>query len=230
MAEVLRPVFPTLQEMLKVEGERYIAFEWIGQENYLGERVVRDGKRTRGRHFTSADAVVMFKRTDGKHQTVLIEWKYAEAYGRESLKISKSGTDRTAIYRSLFTRDDCPINKDVLTDFDALFYAPFYQLMRQQLLAHEMEQAKELGTASVCVLHIAPDHNTDYRRVTSPELAALGETVTDVWQQLVRPPGRFISVSTEQLFGRLSVEQLPEMRGWLEYIHARYRWVKQSKG
>jgi hypothetical protein len=230
LAEVLQPIFPTLREMLPIENGLYVAFEWIGQENYLGEKISRNGKRTRGANFTSADSVVMFERTDGKRQIALIEWKYTESYGSVSLKIAKSGTDRTSIYMPLFTRDDCPIKKELLPHFDTLFYEPFYQLMRQQFLAHEMERAQELNADIVCVLHIAPDRNVDFRRVTSPELAHLGETVTDIWKKLVLPSDRFISVNTERLFGSLSVEQLSEMRAWLEYINARYTWVRQGAG
>lgn len=228
LAEVMRPIFPAIREMLPMENRQYVAFEWIGQENYLGEKISRNGKRTRGANFTSADAAIMFERTDGKRQVALIEWKYTESYGGASLKIAKSGTDRTSIYRPLFARDNCPIKRELLPRFDALFYEPFYQLMRQQLLAHEMERAKELGADIVCVLHIAPDHNTDFRRVTSPELAPLGETATDVWKKLVRPRGRFLSVSAEQLFSNLSFEQLPEMRAWLEYIGTRYTWIRSG--
>ena len=226
LAEVLRPVFPAIREMLPIENGQYIACEWIGQENYLGEKISRNGKRTRGANFTSTDAAVMFEQTDGKQQIVLIEWKYTESYGGTSLKIAKRGTDRTSIYKPLFRRDDCPIDKDLLPDFDSLFYEPFYQFMRQQFLAHEMERAQELGANTVSVLHIAPARNTDFRKVTSSKLETLGETATEVWKKLVRFRGRFISVSTEQLFGNLTPGQLPEMRAWLEYIGMRYTWIR----
>jgi hypothetical protein len=226
LAEVLRPIFPGLCEMLPVENGQYVAFEWIGQENYLGERISRNGKRTRGANFTSADAAVLFERSDEKRQMVLIEWKYTESYGSVSLKVAQSGTDRTEIYKSLYLRDDCPFNKDLLPSFDSLFYEPFYQLMRQQFLAHEMEKAHELGADVVSVLHIAPAQNTDFHRITSLELSNLGEAVIDVWTKLVRTAGRFVSVSTERLFGNLSAEQLPEMQTWIEYVGKRYAWVQ----
>jgi len=228
LADLLRPVFPDLARMLRIENGQYVAFEWIGAENYLHEKVSRNGKRTRGANFTSADAAVMFERNDGKRQIVLIEWKYTEAYynRKDSLAIAKkSGTDRREIYRPLFDSRDCPLNKDVLPSFDALFYEPFYQLMRQQFLAHEMEKAQELGADVVSVLHIEPVHNTDFQRVTSPYLVRLGETVTGVWQQLVTAPDRFTSVSTEALFGGLVANSVPEMQAWADYIRARYPWV-----
>ncbi len=226
LAEVLRPVFPAIRKMLPIENGQYIACEWIGRENYLGEKVSRNGKRTRGANCTSADAAVMFEQTDGKRQIVLIEWKYTESYGGTSLTIAKSGTDRTTIYKPLFERDECPIDRNLLPSFDSLFYEPFYQLMRQQFLAYEMERAQELGANTVSVLHIAPASNTDFHKVTSPQLEPLGETPTSIWKKLARPRDRFISVSTEQLFGKLSGDQLPGMQAWLDYVFIRYAWVQ----
>ncbi len=226
LAEILRPIFPNLQEMLPIENGRYITFEWIGLENYLGEKIPPSGKRTRGANCTSADAAVMFKRSDGKQQMVLIEWKYTESYRSVDLKVSPSGTDRRKIYKPFYLQNDCPLNKDLLPSFASLFYEPFYQLMRQQFLAHEMEKAKEPEVDVVNVLHIAPARNTDFHRITSPELSELGETVIDVWKRLVRIEDRFISVSTESLFCNLLAKQLPEIQEWSEYISRRYSWVK----
>lgn len=227
LAEMLRPHFPTLHTMLPIENGQYVAFEWIGQENYLGEKISRNGKRSRGANCTSADAAVMFQHTNDQRQIVLIEWKYTESYSPSSLKFAKSGTDRTHIYAHLFARDDCPINKTLLPHFDALFYEPFYQLMRQQFLAHEMERARELGADVVSVLHIAPAHNTDFHKVTSRGLETVGKTAMDVWRNLVRPQSRFLSLNTEHLFGPLFTSQPPELQEWLVYMGLRYRWVQK---
>lgn len=229
LAELLRPVFPDLVRMLPIENEQYVAFEWIGEKNYLHEKISRNGKCTRGANFTSADAAVMFEHTDGTRQIVLIEWKYTEAYnGKQSLAIAKSGTDRREIYRWLYDHSDCPLNKNVLPSFDALFYEPFYQLMRQQFLAHEMEKAHELGADRVSVLHIEPARNTDFQRVTSPELMRLSETVIDVWQRLVVERDSFTSISTEVMFGAMVARPGPEIQVWADYIGTRYSWVQGS--
>lgn len=225
---ILRPIFPELEKMLPVESGKYVSFEWIGQENYLGEKIPRNGQRTRGANYTSADSIVIFERKDKKRQVVLIEWKYTESYSGTFLKISESGTDRTNIYRHLFEKADCPINKDFLPGFDSLFYEPFYQFMRQQFLASEMEKAHEMGADIVSLLHIAPAHNLDFRKVTSPELIKLGKSATSIWEQLVTTKGRFINVRTEQLFGNLSAEIFPEIENWLEYIYSRYAWVRET--
>ena len=139
LREFLFPLFPNIKKVLPMEqDDQYISIEWIGLENYLGEKMPRHGKRTRGANFTSTDAAVMFERTDGQKQIVLIEWKYTESYRGTSLKKAKSGTDRTKIYAHLYERDDFPLEKTLLPSFGDLFYEPFYQFMRQQLLAHEM--------------------------------------------------------------------------------------------
>jgi hypothetical protein len=225
LARILHSVFPDIKKMLPVEDGRYVSFEWIGAKNYLRERISRDGQRTRGANFTSADAIVMFERKDKQRQIVLIEWKYTESYSGTSLKYAKSGTDRSKIYQHLFDGEDCPLDKELLPGFDALFYNPFDQLMRQQFLAHEMERAHELGAQIVSLLHISPTANGDFSRVTSRQLERVGESVNEVWQALVKPEGRFISVSSEALFGKVTAVQLPKMKPWLEYIHARYSWL-----
>ena len=181
----------------------------------------------RGANFTSTDAIVMFRRKDKKKQVVLIEWKYTKIYGGTSLKMAKSTARiRTKIYQHLLERDDCPINKDLLPSFDALFYEPFYRVMRQQFLAHEMEKAHELDANVVSLLHIAPSHNEDFRKITSPELQYIGESQQAFGRRwLEKADDRFISISTEQLFGKLSAEHFPEIKASVEYIYARYAWV-----
>ncbi len=226
LARVLRPYFPKLQQMHVVEDGHFVSFEWIGADNYLKEKISRNGQRTRGANFTSADAIVKFKRTDGKTQVVLIEWKYTESYSGGSLLVSKSGTSRLGIYQHLFDQPNGPLALDQLGAYDEFFVEPFYQFMRQQYLAHEMQRAHELEADVVSVLHIAPAHNEDFRRITSLPLARHGDSATGVWTKLVQPEGNFISVSTEALFGGLSEAQLPTMRAWLDYIGARYAWVR----
>lgn len=228
LAQLLRPIYPQLDHMLPVEDGKLVSFEWIGAQNYLGEKITRNGKRTRGANFTSADAIVMFEHTDKKRQIVLIEWKYTESYGGTNLKIAKSGTDRTSIYLHLYDNPDCPIRKELLPSFDSLFFEPFYQFMRQQFLAHEMEKAREMDADIVSLLHIAPAHNLDFKKVTSPVLKHLGNSPTEIWAKLVKEKGRFRSVSTEEMFGSLSNEQLSELKEWSDYIQDRYRWVKDT--
>ena len=225
LALLLRPIYPQLDHMLPVEDGKFVSFEWIGEHNYLKEKISRNGKRTRGANFTSADAIVMFETVDRKRQIVLIEWKYTESYGGTDLKQAKSGTYRTEIYRHLYDAPDCPIQKELLPSFDSLFFEPFYQFMRQQFLAHEMEKAGEMGADIVSLLHIAPAHNLCFRKVTSPALQQLGDSPTEIWVKLVKDEACFKSVYTEDLFGQLTADQMLEMSDWIEYIQSRYTWI-----
>ena len=226
LKELFRPLFPTIEKILPMEKDGlFLALEWIGKENYLGERGGKRGRRTRGAYYTSADAAVMFQCKDKKKQIVLIEWKYTESCSPTSLKISRSGIDRTKIYEHLFQREDFPLKKELLPGFDSLFYEPFYQFMRQQALAHEMERFRELDAEVVSLLHIAPAMNKEFQRVTSPPLAELGETVIQIWKDLQRVPNRFHSISTEEMFSRFPIQDYPALDSWWEYITSRYSWI-----
>ncbi len=229
MKELFRPLFPDIEEMLPMEKDGlFLALEWIGEKDYLGEKKSKHGKRTRGANCTSADAAVMFQRQDKKKQIVLIEWKYTESYSPTFMKVAKSGTDRSKIYEHLFQREDFPLNKELLPSFDSLFYEPFYQFMRQQALAHEMEMARELDADIVSLLHIAPAMNKEFQRVTSPPLADKGETVTQIWKDLQRIPDRFHSISTEEMFSRFPIQGYPAFTPWWEYIASRYSWFVEK--
>ena len=81
-----------------------------------------------------------------------------------------------------------------------------------------------LGSSLPCILG-STARNEDFRRVTSPALARLGHSPTTIWKKVVKNLTSFNSVSTEQLFGRVKTEEIPRMKGWLEYTQQRYMWV-----
>jgi hypothetical protein len=223
LATLLRSVFPSLRRVLPMEESGlWMAFEWIGLENYLGELVRGNRGRTRGANFTSLDAAVCFEDASGRIQIALIEWKYTESYRRSSKARGKSGAKRQRIYCSLFEAPDSPIDSTKVPDYLDLFYEPFYQMMRQQLLAREMEKAHELGAEVVTVVHVSPAKNTDLQRVTSPGLSSLGGSATEVWKSLLRTPGRFIEVHTEDLLRAFDVSAFPALTGWHGYVESRY--------
>jgi hypothetical protein len=59
---------------LAVEDGGFLAYEWIGEKNYLRER-----GQTRGANRTSLDAL-MVAEAEGQRLLLLIEWKYTEDY------------------------------------------------------------------------------------------------------------------------------------------------------
>jgi hypothetical protein len=211
---------PTMLEVEKGPDGRpwFIGFEWNGQTDYLHEGD-RQGSRTRGANSTSADAVVRFQH-NGRNETLLIEWKYTESYGQPIPP--KGNPTRINRYQSLAFAPDGPIRNDLGLSLEDFFYEPFYQLLRQQMLAFQMEKAREAGTDRVHVLHISPLANIALTRVTSPTLRRFGiRGAFDVFRSLLVRPDDFSSRSTESVFGRFLLD--PEAQvDWRAYLTSRY--------
>lgn len=232
LARVLRELGYDVCEMLTFDADtlpldrrrRFTAFEWIGLRNYLGElrgsRVADDEGRSRGSRFTSLDFAFRFRRSDGRIQILAGEWKYTERYavGR-SLRYSKSGTDRLErIYGPHLARSDSQILK--VPASESLFYDPFDQLMRQQLLCSAMEREHEMGAEVVSLMHVAPAANRELlNSVTSPDLGAFGSHVHEIWSALTKPE-RFKGVHMEDLLA-LVCSHAPDA-GTADYLQLRY--------
>ncbi|WP_348783659.1 hypothetical protein [Mesorhizobium sp. KR9-304] len=214
-----------LPEMLEVEKGPdgrpwFVGFEWIGRKDYLNEWP-RTGSPKRGANVTSADAILRFRQA-GRVETLLIEWKYTESYGTPPEP--KRETERLRRYQSIAFAPFGPLRSDAGLKLTDLFWEPFYQLFRQQILAARMQSEQEDGTERVRVLHIAPAANKRLRRVTSPALRAFGDDAFTVYSGLLADPGSFISRSTEHAFAPL-VADAPAGDSWADYIRRRYHFV-----
>lgn len=73
---------------------------------------------------------------NGKKIIILIEWKYTELYNKTCLAHGEKGEKRKRRYNDLIAHKNLPLKK--LPDLDDYYYEPFYQLMRQTLLAWQM--------------------------------------------------------------------------------------------
>lgn len=180
-----------IAEVLPIEPGRYLTFEYIGPADFFGE--APHGQRIRGAHCTSVDAAFLHRTTDDLVELVLVEWKYTESY-----RIRKPDSEKDAVrlgrYGVAFADPDGPVRDDVLA-FELVLDEPFYQLVRQQLLAHALETSAAEGADRVRVVHVLSEHNVEYQHsLHKPEHRALGETVSEVWQRLLRRPERFLSV------------------------------------
>jgi hypothetical protein len=224
---VLRGLGYPVAEMLPLPLDAmaaYVAFEWIGERNYLGEgrggKATPDEKRTRGANATSADAAVRFRRSDGQIQIVLIEWKYTELYTARNIRFSKSRTDRLQTYALHLHRADSPFAR-LPVEEEALFFEPFYQLMRLQLLAAAMEGAHEMDADLVSVLHLVPHANRQLlERITSPKLLRFGTTIHDVWRRIVgedRFNARYVDMDVLPVVLREAPDSL-----WAAWMTGRY--------
>ena len=187
----LRTVEPEARKIVGIghpeadEVEGLVAFEWIGRENYLGERV--RGERTRGSMVTSADALVVLERGDGGRTGVLMEWKFTESYDEAKPFKSERGTDRREIYRPWYESATTPFIGDK-PPIDAYFHEPHYQLLRLSLLAEGMREANEHGVDRMVVLDIAPATNRALMECVPDALRRFGSTVDAVWRTLLPGP------------------------------------------
>jgi hypothetical protein len=199
----------------------YVGFEWIGGD-YLNEADVT-GMRTRGANVTSADAVLRFER-GGRTETLLIEWKYTERYGAPIPP--KGNPTRLKRYGKIVFAPNGPIRPDLDLKLEDFFFEPFYQLLRQQMLAFQMERHREQGADRVRVLHIAPAANLALHKVTSPPLRRFGSSAFTVFKNILVKPSQFVSRSTEGLFGPLIVTS-GEGLDWARYLSTRYSFIER---
>lgn len=180
-----------IDEVLEIEPGRYLTFEYIGPSDFFNE--APGGHRTRGAHCTSVDAAFKHRAADGATELVLLEWKYTESYRARPPEPKKDAV-RFSRYSAAVADPSGPIAADVLP-FELLLDEPIYQLVRQQLLAHALEEAGAEGAERVRLVHVLPPENDAYQQsLHRPEHRALGSTVEQVWQRLLRRPDRFTSV------------------------------------
>jgi hypothetical protein len=197
----------------------YVGFEWIGRADYLNEWP-KSGRATRGANVTSADAIVRFEHA-GRIETLLIEWKYGEAYGAAP-DPSKSAT-RLGRYAPLAFAPVGPLRTDLGIDLADLLYEPFYQLLRQQMLAMRMEAAREDDAERVRVLHLSPAGNRALHRVTSPALRRFDDDAFEVFTGLMVEPDRLIVRTHEAVFGPWLAQ--PGDDPWADYLARRYAGI-----
>lgn len=198
----------------------FVEFEVIGQKNYINER-----QHTRGANATSIDAMMLGRKAK-KNVLVSIEWKYTENYSGEPLYKEA----RWEIYNPLLEEQNCPIDCDKARDlgkkgpFEALYYEPFYQLMRQTLLSWKMADANEYGADDYIHLHIVPDENKEMLEgVTSKDLQIIDDDTLDMelaWKRILKIPAKYKRISPKDFFETLTDEK--DTKSLLQYLEKRY--------
>jgi hypothetical protein len=182
-----------IAEVLQIEDGRFVTFEYIGPTDYFGEGI-RHGKdvgRRRGTNCTSVDAAFLFKTSTGATELALVEWKFTESYLTALDRNFDSDAIRIRRYAADLAAPDGPVRNAVLP-IELLLDEPFYQLMRQQLLANRLEQAGAHSADVVRVLHVLAPQNIGYQdSLVRAEHRAVGGSVDEVWIKLLRTPDRF---------------------------------------
>jgi hypothetical protein len=163
--------------------EDLVSFEWVGLASYLNEWTGL--APTRGVNVTSVDAAIRYRTSSGTIEIALIEWKYTEQYHGKKLEGDAAKmTTRLGRYEERFGAG--PLRTDLI-QYKDLFVEPFYQLMRQQLLAHAIETAGELAADRVRVVYAAPARNAELWTSLLPvhQEVTGADHVLDAWHKML---------------------------------------------
>jgi hypothetical protein len=226
LKDILKPYFADIHQMIPVEDNRYTAFEWIGQKNYLNEEAKIGDSRKRGAGNTSIDVMMMYETINKEKIMLLIEMKYSESYGVSYKRFRSDGTDRFDSYEGFFYADNSPINLNIAPRLEDFLYEPFYQLLRQTLLASEIKKVEAEKISRVQVVHLAVSENHDLLAVTSPKFRSLGTTSYEVWRKLLKEPEAFTLIPTESFFKDFDTSLYQELEPWTLYMKEQYSFLR----
>lgn len=209
--------------------EQLIAFEWVPDIDYLNEGD-KLGNLSRGANSTSLDAAIRY-RLGNETRLLLIEWKYTESYGNTRSKQERSGDGtRKSRYANIWKRPHGPMRADIRSsglELEDLFLNPWYQLLRQQMLAYHVENDPLGDYDHVQLLHLSPAKNLALQRVNGAKFLPLAETIGpdatlfDVFTGLIDPAfrDRFTSKTIEWAFAPFDTSAPPE---WIVWLRDRY--------
>lgn len=196
----------------------YIGFEVVSKGSYLNE--TKPGvAHTRGANCTSIDAMMTGKMENGKKIQVVIEWKYTELYDKKCLADGPSGITRKKRYKNLIQDPSSPIAATV--SLDNLYYEPFYQMMRQTLLAWQMVKNKKAELQCDDWLHfdVIPENNLHLRyRVQAPNLLQSG--IEEAWRSQLKAPDKYRVITPQRMLKPILFEA--KYRNFVNYLNTRY--------
>jgi len=236
LAEIaLKPVLPGVKSVMAIE------FEYTGPEGataWLGE----PSGGHRGAYRTSIDAAVWWKSDAGSYLT-FIEWKYTEkTYGVCGGYQSKGNKHRrfceTMVVSVGAHPQGCYLTegKNTRRYWDHLseagislaalsrcsgcpFRGPFYQLMRQYLLAAYCRRCEPVE--DVFVVAVGFGGNTFLHDVPS-ELANLGGNIEGAWNACLSEVPLIEHVSVESIIASIRAANRSAEAEWLAYLNDRY--------
>lgn len=231
----LRPLLPGVDNVSRME------FEYTGDEgatDWLGEPP--GGKR--GQNRTSIDVAIWWEDAE-KSILTLVEWKYTEPSFGTCGGFQSRGNKNRQVCRKLRVTSPQAAKRCYLTqernkrcywrrmkeagiDLTALarvkgcpFRGPFYQLLRQYLLAAYLRQSKEadrVGVASVAFrgnhsLHRVPRH-----------LRQLGDSVIAAWNSALQGVPELRHVDVEDIVAAMRADDSSAARSLVSYLNDRY--------
>jgi len=239
-AAVMRPLLPGLSAVNGIDFEYTAQNEAKGESGctrWLGEPP--GGKR--GQNRTSIDAAVFWTDNQDKRCATLIEFKYTErsfgvcsAFDKAKGEAKRPCLERAFADRCLLTTGGPYRSRNywkLLTaagiDLEKLrgvvgcpFRGPFYQLMRQFLIARYMLEAGLAERTEVIVLHFR--RNAALQDVPAELNALTATTVLDAWNAVLAGVPRIRGIEAEAIMAAYDAASGVDA-GWRDFICRRYR-------
>ena len=232
---VLRAIDDDVVDVVNIEYEGLrappapVEFEWTGMGGSL------EGNNIRGAQSTSVDAFLVAKTRAGQRRAYLIEWKYTEQYLRTHPKYKGEGSQgdtRWRRYGKHYYGPHTSFDWGAAPKMKEFMYEPFYQLMRQRLLADRMVHKRELGVHEAKIVVVVPKENWAYRALshgnlyTSQPLAERFpelKTVEEVMRASLKDPDSQFAMVAPSILVDAVVHALPdETIEWANYWRERY--------
>ena len=216
-----------------------VCFEYTGDKNYLNE------PGGRGRMRTSADVAVEWFDAENSKNLLLLEYKFTEReFGRCGGATSRGNKDRSRCrrlgeiieaprtmcylvepkgrpYWDIALAPDGPVRGDLLAqESHCPFRYDFYQLMRNQFLAHQIESDPDSGFDSATFGVVYHDENDNLLRMGH---AFDGErNPLSAWTRLLREQKKFITFTVQELLAAVDADLPPQLEEWRAFLGSRY--------
>jgi hypothetical protein len=220
---VIRGISPEFVRALSIESDPvaagFVQFEAVGDHPYLNE-----GRLTRGTQCTSVDAMMYAERADGSRWLVPIEWKFTEHYGNDNKAADGVAADpingKGAVRQRRYTQLIQESEQLQATDIPVYYFEPFYQLMRQTLLAEQIVRHRNeetLRADGFLHLHVIPSGNVALKEKV---YRCSGLDMETTWRRQLLDQSRYRIVDPKQLLAPLGA--FPKYSRLTEYLAARY--------
>ncbi len=230
---ILKKIDPDFKAIPVIEDEGlYVDFEVNGI--YKGHRpnYLKENSTVRGANNTCIDACMLAEK-NGKRTLVCFEWKYRERYSKKASEIAKEPSYKTkkARYLNLLKDNASPIifsknekgsKCDDNKEFAKFLAEPFYQLMRQTLLAWQITEDtnNRYGASDYINVHVIPQANLALLKAkTSPEITATSSHISEAWKTWLKQPEKHKHITPEELLSDSSKEYNLEL---YDYLKKRY--------
>jgi hypothetical protein len=240
--ELLKPWLSSRLE--DVETVTDLDFEYIGPDdaqdpsgyrNYLNE------PGSRGQNRTSADVAVTWRNSEGRKNLLLLEFKFTEPNFGEcsrqknpdrrrclsSKEIARS--PQTQCYRTevgrpywdIILSSDSPLQQGLLTtEAFCPFRYDFYQLMRNQLLAHciQTDPKEHYNKVDFGVVY----HADNEKLMNMSRSFGNEKDPLKAWQKLLRYPDTFHVFTIQELLESISSNLPSSLLDWRRYLEEKY--------